>query len=326
MPFNLMPFKKSHKKAVTALMSWLFLAGVAGFAGAVNSAKEKVLPAHLQKAYIIQKNALVYTRPDFDSMQISQIPAGQVVTISKKIYRPPNRFGTFYRIYLKKPKKIKAYISEIDVTPRYIRSGSSYKLNPAFAQVKKKLKYVKDFQFNSSEPEDLLDLTDKPLSSNRFIGLVASRSWMAYKGQEQLSPLWLFGLRLTGPGLPINKVLTDFSFLFSFPPLTDNKIFINQKQIKKSWLLMGDFLLKFVLLSAPRFELYLSGGLMANMKGAFSPQESSPVSVGVGAISSLSLILKMRERISLLVEGQAGYDFSEKAFFPSARMGLLVAF
>ena len=325
-----MLFGKNYKKTCGVI----FLSGFC-LIGAGTSAKEKVLPAHLQKAYIIQKNALVYTRPDFDSMQISQIPAGQVVTISKKIYRPSNRFGTFYRIYLKKPKKIRAYISEIDVTPRYIRSSSGYKLNPAFAQVKKKLKYVKqlrtrgstkDFQFNSSEPEDLLDLADKPLSNNRFIGLVASHSWLAYKGQAPFFPVYLFGLKLTGPGLPINKILTDFSFLFSFPPLTDNKIFINQEQIQKSWLVVGDFLLKFILLSAPRFELYLSGGLTANMKGAFSPQESSPVTVGVGAISSLSLIFKLRKRIALLVEGQAGYDFSETAFSPSARVGLLVAF
>ena len=85
------------------------------FASLEKKTKIKSLPSYLQKGYVIQKDAIVYTRPDFDSLQIIRIPAGTVVTISKKIYRPKSHFGTFYRIYLKKPKKLKAYISEVDI-------------------------------------------------------------------------------------------------------------------------------------------------------------------------------------------------------------------
>ena len=284
---------------------------------------KKALPSHLQKAYIIQKNAIVYARPDFDSLQVSHIPAGSKVTISKKIYRPPSRFGTFYRIYIKKPKKMKAYISEIDVTPRYIKSGAKYKLNPAFKQVKKKLKYVKDFQFNT-EPEDIVDIEDKPLHNQRFIGLLISYSWLANKGQEHSFPAWLFGLKLTGPSLPIKGILTDFNLLVSFPPLTDKKIFIDQKQIQKSYLLMGDFSLKMALLSAPKLAVFLSGGLMVKMKGDLSAK--TPVEMGVGFVSALSLTFKIKDRLALLTEGQAGYDLLETSFFPSVRGGLLVSF
>ena len=55
---------------------------------------------------LFKKDALVYTRSDFDSIQISRVPSGTLVTISKKIYRPRSRFGTFYRIYITMPKKI----------------------------------------------------------------------------------------------------------------------------------------------------------------------------------------------------------------------------
>ena len=36
--------------------------------------KNKILPQSLQKAYIVQKTAIVYARPDFDSLQIAKIP------------------------------------------------------------------------------------------------------------------------------------------------------------------------------------------------------------------------------------------------------------
>ena len=287
---------------------------------------KKTLPSHLQKAYVIQKNAIVYARADFDSLQVSHIPAGTRVTISRQIYRPPSRFGTFYRIYINKPKKMKAYISEIDVTPRYIKSGSGYKLNPAFKQVKQKLKYVKDFQFNSLGPEDIVDIADKPLDTQRLIGLLVSHSWLAYKKQDGFFPTWLFGLKLTGPGLPIKRILTDFSLVVSFPPMIDNKIFIDQKKISKAYLLMGDFGLKFTLLSADKLAIYLSGGLMVKMKGNLASQTSKTVEMGIGFSGSAGLLFKIHERLVLLIESPAIYDLSENRFFPSVRGGVLVSF
>ena len=293
----------------------------------VSHAKTKVLPSHLQKAYVIQKNSIVYARPDFDSLQVSYIPAGTKVTISKKIYRPPNRFGTFYRIYVNKPKKMKAYISEIDVTPRYLKSESGYKINPAFKQVKKKLKYIKDFSLNDmSEPEDFISATDKPLYDQKFIGLLVSHAWLAYKEQEKFFPAWLFGLKLTGPGLPIKKIITDFSLLFSFPPLVDNKIFIDKKQVQKGYLLMGDFGLKLALLSAPKLVVYLSGGLFIKMKGSLASKTPTPVEMGIGFNGALSLMFKIHQRLALLIEGPINYDLSESSFSPSVRGGLLVSF
>ena len=99
-------------------------------------------------------------------------------------------------------KKLRAYISEIDVVPRYVKSGSKLKINPSFDQVKKKLKYVKDFQFNTG-PEDALDFSEKPLSQMKFIGMLISYSWLAYESEDQFFPAWFFSLKLSGAGLPI---------------------------------------------------------------------------------------------------------------------------
>ena len=290
------------------------------FSGKAQEKKSKVLPSYLQKAYVIQKNAIVYTRASFDSIQITNVPAGTLVTISKKIYRPETRFGTFHRIYINKPKKIKAYISEIDVVPRYIRSGSKFKNNPSFAQVKKKLRYVKDFQFNA-DPEDELDFSDTPLSKMKFIGMNIAYSWLTYESQSSFFPSWFFGLKLSGRGIPINDVITDMSLMVSFdPPVIGGDV------LKNGYILMGDFLFKLPLFEAPFFSFQLGAGLMAKLKGALAPEDLALSEVGAGIAGSASLILKINERFSFLVEGKGYYDLSEEGMVPVMVGGLLVTF
>lgn len=291
------------------------------FSSGAEEKKSKVLPAYLQKAYVIQKNAIVYTRANFDSVQITNIPSGTMVTISKKIYRPKTRFGTFYRIYINKPKKMRAYISEIDVVPRYVRSGSQFKVNPAFGQVKKKLKYVKDFQFNA-DPEDELDFSNTLLSKMRFIGMVLSYTRLAYESpRSSVFPSWFFGLKLRGRGIPINDMITDMSLMFSFsPPI------IGGDTLKNGYILMGDFLFKIPLFEAPFFSFQIGAGLMVKLKGALSPEDPALSEVGAGVAGSASLILNLNERFSVLMEGKVYYDLSEQEFVPAGAGGLLVAF
>ena len=286
----------------------------------VGKSKTKVLPSYLQKAYVIQRDAIVYSRSDFDSIQITTIPAGAKVTISKKIYRPKTRFGTFYRIYIKKPKKIRAYISEIDVVPRYIRSGSQLKLNPGFNQVKKKLKQIKDFQFNA-EQGDVSDLSDKDLFQMRFIGMAVAYSWLAYESKSEFVPTWLFGLKFNGPGLPIKNVFTDTSLMFSVSPPV-----IGKKVLKRGYLLIGDFLFKLPLVTAPGFLFQLGAGVMIKLKGALSPEDPARSEVGAGVAGSGTFILKLHDRLSFSMEGKAYYDLRESKFAPGMVGGLLVTF
>ena len=300
------------------ILSMCFIFGVFSYKG--NAKEKKALPSYLQKAYVIQKNAIVYTRANFDSVQITNIPAGMIVTISKKIYRPNTQFGTFYHVYINKPKKMRAYISEIDVVPRYIRSGSTFKRNPEFDQVKKKLKYVKDFQFNA-DPEVDLDFSDKPLSQMKFIGMIVSYSWLSYKSKSSSIPTWFFGLKVNGEGLPIKNVITDISLMFSFDPPV-----INKKVLSNGYILMGDFLFKISLFEAPYFLFQLGAGFMVKLKGALSPEDPSRFEVGAGSVGSAGLTLKIHERLSFLTEGKFYYDLSEEKFVPAVSGGLLVTF
>ena len=296
----------------------VFSFGVYSFA---NDGKKKILPTYLQKAYIIQKNAIIYTRPNFDSIQISNVPAGTLVTVSKKVYRPENRFGTFYRIYVSKPKKLRAYISEINVVPRYVKSGSKFKINPEFSQVKKKLKYVKDFQFNSADSEDMLGLSDQVLSQMKSIGLVISYAWMAYESKSQSVPSWLFGVKLSGPGLPIKRIATDMSLMFSFSPPV-----IDKKRLKKGYIIVGDFLFKLPLFEVPHFLFHIGGGLMIKLKGARSPEDPALFEVGGGVAGSSVLTIKIHDRLSFLAEGKLYYDLLENKHTPALFGGLLVVF
>ena len=244
--------------------------------------RKKVLPSYLQKAYVLQKSAIVYTHPDFDSTQITTIPAGTKITVSKKIHRPKHRFGTFYRIYISKPKKLRAYISEIDIVPRYVKSGSRFKINPEFDQVKKKLKYVKDFQLNR-DAEDMMEIGDKSLSEVKFIGLTVAYSWMAYQSYSNVIPSWFFGLKLSGQGLPISNIITDSSLMFSLTPPV-----IKKKQIDKGYIVLGDFLFKLPLLSAPYFLFHFGIGVMVKLKGgAPALGEPSLFKVGAGPVALL---------------------------------------
>ena len=302
------------------ILSILFIFVVFPFAGDAEEKKSKVLPTYLQKAYVIQKNAIVYTRPNFDSIQITNIPAGTIVTISKKIYRPKTQFGSFYRIYINKPKKIRAYISEIDVVPRYIKSGSKFKINSGFDQVKKKLKYVKDFQFNA-DPEADLDFSDKLLSQVKFIGMVVSYSWLGYESKSSSFPAWFFGLKLSGEGMPIKNVITDASLMFSFDPPV-----IKKKVLRNGYILMGDFLFKLSLFEAPYFLFQLGVGLMVKLKGALSPEDPSVFEIGAGSAGLAGLTLKIHERLSFLAEGKVYYDLPEGKVVPVVSGGLLVTF
>ena len=284
-------------------------------------ASAKILPSHLQKAYVIQKEAFIYTRPDFDSLRISTVPAGARVTISKKVYRPASRFGTFYRIYVNKPKKMRAYISEIDVVPRYIKSGSKLKINPEYKQVIKKLKYVKDFQFNMGPAEDSWDFSDKPLSEMKFVGLIVSYAWWKYDSYSQTLPAWFFGLKLSGAGLPITNIFTDINLMFSYSPPV-----IKKDKLERGYTILADFLLKMSILEAPYFLLQLGGGFMLKFKGGLYPEKRSLYEIGGGLAGVGSLNIKIQDRLSFLMEGKYYYDLLENEFVPVVTGGILISF
>ncbi len=280
---------------------------------------DKILPSHLQKAYTIQRDSIIYTRPNFDSFQITTIPAGTMVTISKKIYRPKHNFGTFYRIYIQNPKRIKAYISEIDVTPRYIKKGSAYQINPSFKKTKKKLHHIKEF--SSHYQPDTVSLEDTPISKLRWSGLIIHYLKIYYEDKKTPIPSWFFNMQINGPGLPIPQLSTVTNLGISFTPPV-----INNKSFQKGYVLMGDFLLQFPIVELPSLLISLNGGLMIKAKGSRSTKNIRLFQIGVGLMSATRLLIRIKNHLSLALEGKYYYDFQEKHFSYGIGGGLLVAF
>jgi len=98
---------------------------------------------HIQRAVVTEHQAIIYTHPDFDSEQMMRLSNNKIIAISTKIYRPKNLFGSFYRIFINKPRKVRGYISEIDVLPQYKKTRDGYVLNKKYAKKEQALKQMK---------------------------------------------------------------------------------------------------------------------------------------------------------------------------------------
>lgn len=104
--------------------------------------RENVEAPRIQRAVVIENQAVIYAQPDFDAKQIMKLPQNKIIAISTQIYRPKNLFGSFYRIFINKPRKIRGYISEIDVLPQYKKSERGYVLNKEYQKKEKALKQI----------------------------------------------------------------------------------------------------------------------------------------------------------------------------------------
>ena len=288
----------------------LFLLPVCVFPCFAKSRHKKVLPSHLQKAYVIQRDAIIYARPDFDALKITNIPAGSLVTVSKRLYRPKTNFGTFYRIYINKPKKMRAYVSEIDVVPRYIKKGISYKPNPEFPLVKKKLHRVRQFSANS-EAEDRVSMSDKHIAQSRWVGMTVNHIWMNYAGRDSAIRSWFFNMKFMIPGWPVEGFLKDLNIGISFAEPV-----INEKKVKRGYIVKGDFLLKTVLVEGPRFVFAPGGGLMAQWISTRAPVKESQFQIGVAAVASAHFMFLINRYMSFSLEGRYYYKFHEHRFSP----------
>ena len=128
--------------------------------------KEKVVVPRIQRAVVIENQAIIYTQPDFDSEQMMKLPNNKIIAISTKIYRPKNLFGSFHRIFINKPRKIRGYISEIDVLPQYKKAKDGYVLNKKYQKKEQALRQVKSGLLRSVKgkivQEEVLEKLDEP--------------------------------------------------------------------------------------------------------------------------------------------------------------------
>ena len=180
------------------------------------SKKEKQLLAgkskYLQKAYVLQMNSKIYQEPNFDAFPIYTVPAGGKVLISRKIFSPPSKFGTFYKIFIHKNKKVVGYISEIDVAARFERSGK--KINPRYAVLRAQMRKGRGPGEETllqpekwPEPETL-----KPRKKNkgdRFAGLALLVKW---DGKRNLKSFF-GGVKFSGRGVLSTALNMDINLM-----------------------------------------------------------------------------------------------------------------
>ena len=184
------------------------------------SQKEKKLLAkksrYLQKAYVLQMNSQIYDQPHFDAQPIYIVPAGGKILISRKIFIPPSKFGTFYKVFIHKDKKVVGYISEIDVVSQF-EKGDQNKINPRYAILRTRLK-------SGNKAGEIPSQTDKakwPVSSdfqgqdakkkkgNRFAGLSLLAKW---DGEKSIKG-FLAGVKLSGYGFLSSSLNMDMNIM-----------------------------------------------------------------------------------------------------------------
>ncbi len=144
--------------------------------------KEKVDVPRIQRAVVIENQAIVYAQPNFDAKQIMQLSNNKIIAISTQVYRPKNLFGSFYRIFINKPHKVRGYISEIDVLPQYKKTKEGYVLNEKYQNKEQALKQVKT---DLLRPERKKSIQTEPKKQEEFDENLSEQSTQEEKSVEQ---------------------------------------------------------------------------------------------------------------------------------------------
>ena len=238
----------------------------------------------LQKAYVLHLGGgIIYEKPSFDSQQMFVVPFGKEAVISKKILRPDAEIGSFYKIFIKEPKKTAGYISEIDILPQYIKNQGAYVLNPEYKLWQKSgnkdafmqnRSYGKNNLKSASAEEPALE--DGGSGGARPARLVGMALGAPLSSETPLKERLRFGLQLSGHDLLIPRLNMDIRFMF------------DSKWDDLSVEVMGNGLF----LSAGAFKAGPGGGLRSHVQ--FQNQE-----IRMDAAAGLSGLLPLAEPLIL---------------------------
>lgn len=184
------------------------------------SKKEKKLlnkkSKYLQRAYVLQMNSKIYDQPHFDALHIYTVPAGGKVLISRKIFTPPSKFGTFYKIFIHKDKKVVGYISEIEIVPQFERDGQN-KINPRYAILRTQLSSGRKIKTEKTGEKaqwpDVSGIKEQPAvtkkKGNRFVGLSLLAEW----DKERNIRGFLAGIKFSGYGVLSSSLNMDMNIM-----------------------------------------------------------------------------------------------------------------
>ena len=266
----------------------------------------KKYKSHLQRAYITSLNSFIYKKPNFDAKQLYPLEVGEKILISRKIFRPPHKFGSFHKILLFKPKKIVGYISEAEVTPEFFNEEGSFTPNPKYKLAEQQMKEDKVLDLSLFEKKARRTKKKKSASKKKkkyYIGLSAGFSAVPVSQYDVL-----MGLRLSGYGLLISSVNMDFNLMTSpYTPL----------------LLRFDISGSYPLIASNDYFIHLIGGMKFDVNKRI---EDINKKNDFGLTGGASLSVPLTKRLLFRLDARAEYAFANQTLSPLFLSSLQVAF
>ena len=275
---------------------------------------EKYKP-YMQRAYVSSLNSFVYQKPDFDSTKLYPLSIGKKILISKKIFRPPHNFGTFYKVFLFKEKKVVGYISEAEVISEFKKKDGDFIPNPSYKTAKKYKAENKILDLDSIEEIKKESATSqttnrKSQTSNRkkYIGLttgfLTANTHFAFPREDLF-----IGLALSGYNLLISYLNMDINFTSSF-------------DWKRFYL---DILTAYPLLKSSNYYMFVMGGLMGRLH-LDKAYVMSPESIDYGVAGALSLLIPFNQNIAFKFSAKTVYEIRNRSIPFGFSGSLQVAF
>ena len=257
---------------------------------------EKYKP-YMQRAYASNLNSFVYKKPDFDAIKLYPLSIGKKILISKKIFRPPHNFGTFYKVFLFKKEKVVGYISEAEVIPEFKREKGIFKPNPNYKLAKE---YIRDNKILSLDSiEEIKKSAEKPKArqqensasnKKKYVGL-SSGLMTSHISSHFPREDWFIGLKLSGYKLLISYLNMDINLTSAF-------------DWKKFYL---DILTAYPVLRSPHYHLFVMGGLMGNLQ-LNKDYIMDPESIDYGPAGALSLLIPFNRNIVFRLDAKTVYE------------------
>lgn len=279
----------------------------------------------VQRAYVMENRAIVYSEPDFDSKQLAHLPRNRVIAVSTKIYRPKNLFGSFYKVFVNKPKKIRGYISEVDIVTQFNKTKSGFRLNPIYRQKENILKRVKDqSSIGSFLKEDdnkkvkkdkkiKKDNQEKKVSRKNIIGIIGG--WhLPLFGVDLKNSSKFLGLQGVYTSPVINDISVDWRLSYSLQA---------PKNSSSGWIVEGHIFPLLFILKQRDYLFHFGGGLAWKLEKSYRPKKDEQLKLGIGgslgavvhAFSSLHVKIAVEYNLFLLDSQNIGlwggimYDF-----------------
>ena len=275
---------------------------------------EKYKP-YMQRAYVSSLNSFVYRKPDFDSMKLYPLSIGKKILISKKIFRPPHNFGTFYKVFLFKDKKVVGYISEAEVISEFKRKKGVFIANPSYKTAKQYISENKVLSLDSieeikksAEKPKTEKLKDTTSHKKKYVGLSAGLM-TSYISPNIPIEDWLIGIKLSGYNLLISYLNMDINFTSSY----------NWKHFYL------DILTAYPILQSPHYHLFAMGGLMGNLS-LNEDYIMDQNSIDYGLSGALSLLVPLNKNIVFRLDTKSLYKIKKSSVLFGGSASLQVAF